>query len=77
MAAVEWDLTPTGTSRSARQRFSSRMWLSFDERPNAATSSQPHSLAAADPWSDEETKVLLEFPPLPQETRGAMVPAGS
>ena len=70
MAAVERDLTPTGTSRAARQRFSSRRRLSFDERPNAATSSQPHSssqphhahsLPVADPWSDKETKALLEF----------------
>ena len=73
MAAVERDLTPARTSRTARQRYSSRRRLSYDGRPDQAPSTsapprtgyQPDSSnqpqPAADPWSNEETKALLEF----------------
>ena len=46
MASAGQDRTPTGTSRAARHRFSSRRRLSFDEGPHDAStsgqSSQPH-----------------------------------
>ena len=46
MASAGQDRTPTGTSRAARHRFSSRRRLTFDEGPHDASSgesSQPHS----------------------------------
>ena len=60
-------LTPTGTCRFARQRFSSRRRLSFYNHTLAdvgasSTSRLIHFPPASEgAWSDEETTALLEF----------------